>query len=92
MTSLSSSSRRLATWAAHRSPMSLTVSARSRLMYLCLPSGVAPIAVVRKPTAATGYFIAHHLEVSIIDLTRCSRRSEAVTLSVALPLPSQSLS
>ena len=72
--------------------MCLIVSARSRLMYLCPSSGVAHIAVVRKPTAATGHFIIHHLEVSTIDLTRCSRRSEAVTLPVALPIPPQSLS
>ena len=70
MTSLSSSPRRLVTWAAHSSPMCFTVSARSRLMYLCPPSGVAPMAVVKKPTAATGHFIIHHLEVSTIDRTQ----------------------
>ena len=48
--------------------MCLTVSARSRLMYLCPSSGVAPMAVVTKPTAVTGHFIIHHLEVSTIDL------------------------
>ena len=72
--------------------MCLIVSARSRLTYLCPSSGVAPIAAVKKPAAATGHFIIHHLEVSTIDLTRCNRRSEAVTWSVALPIPSQSLS
>ena len=71
--------------------MCLIVMARSRLMYLCPSSGVAPNAVARKPTAATGYFIIHHLEVSTIELTRCSTRSEVVTLSAALSSPSQSL-
>ena len=78
--------------AAQRSSMCLTVTARSRLMYLCPSSGVAPNAVVRKPSAATGHFIIHHLEVSTIERTRCSKRSEAVTLSDARSSPSQSLS
>ena len=71
--------------------MLLIVIARSRLVYLCPSSGVAPNAVVRKPTAATGHFTIHHLEVSTTDLTRCNRRSELVTLSAALSNPSQSL-
>ena len=76
MIMLSSASRRLVTWAAQRSPMCLTVTARSRLMCLCPSSGAAPNAVVRKPTTATGHFIIHHLEVSTIDRARYSRRSD----------------
>ena len=72
--------------------MCLTVMARSRLVYLCPSSGVAPNAVVRKPTAATGHFITHHLEVSTIEHTRCKRRSEAATLPDARSSPPQSLS
>jgi hypothetical protein len=39
-------------------------------MYLWPPSCVVPNAVVKKPTAATGHFIIHHLEVSTIDRIR----------------------
>ena len=72
--------------------MCLAVIARSRLTNFCPSSGVAPKAVVRKPTAATGHFIIHHLEVYTIDFTRCNRRSEAATLPAALSSPSQSFS
>ena len=72
--------------------MCLTVMARSRLMYLCPSPGVVPNAVIRKPTAATGYFIIHHLEVSTTERTRCKRRSEAATLPDARSSPLQSLS
>ena len=92
ITSLSSSPRRLVTCAVHSSPLCFIMSARSRRTYLCPASGVVPRAIVRKPTAATGHFIIHHLEVSTIDRIRWSMRREATTLSVALPIPSQSLS
>ena len=72
--------------------MCLIMTRRNRRTCSCQSSGKAPIAVVRKPTAATGHFSVHHREVPTIALTLRRGLNDACTLSAARSIPSQSLS